>query len=316
MSFYSAPVTRPPPKATHALATHEQYNPDEPALVRFAKQKQRANIDPQRWAVKDTSVQIANAFHQAATGEPSMPPSNPNDSWASGTSRKANIPRSTSVEYEKETQSTTVRRLNPPPANRVPPRRTVAKTTSIQHVPDSEDDAPPPPASVRGKSPFEHVADAARSVLKPASFFMVRRSKEPEELNGKDGSSYDYEEEEQAFQQRSPPQTQPLAKQRSANKRGRMSVDNKAYRPSASDLELSDEVSDDGKKARKKKKGKRDAVGGPLTSLPVAGYDKRRRRKKNARGGENGADEDDDEDESETDEQEKVSEHVCVVSFR
>lgn len=303
MATYSAPLTRSPPKVTQSLQ-------DEPALVRFAKQKQKASAEPQRWSVKDTSVQIANAFHQAATGDAM---SNPNDSWASGTSRKANIPRSTSVEYEKETQSTTVRRLNPPPVNRVPARRTVAKTTSIQHVPDSEDEAP---AYVRGKSPFEHVADAARSVLKPASYFLIRKSKEPEDLNGKDGSSYDYEEEEQQFQEQRP--SQPLAKQRSANKRGRISVDNKAYRPSASDLELSEDDFEDGRKVRKKKRGKKDAVGGPLTSLPVAGYDKRRRRKKNTKAGENGADgeeeeDDDDEDESETDEQEKVSEHVCTV---
>lgn len=60
-----------------------------------------------------------------------------------------------------------------------------------------------------------------------------------------------------------------------------MSVDNKAYRPTASDLEESDDnMSDDGKR-RKKKIKKRDLGPGVLTSLPtVAGYEKRRKRRK------------------------------------
>jgi len=39
----------------------------EPAFIRFAERKQQSamrTVDPQRWNVKDTSVQIANAFHR------------------------------------------------------------------------------------------------------------------------------------------------------------------------------------------------------------------------------------------------------------
>jgi SUN domain-containing protein 1/2 len=245
-----------------------------------------------------------------------MPPSNPNDSWASGATRRSNLPRSTSVEYEKETQST-IRRLNvPPPSNRIPAHRTITKTTSIQHVPDSEDDEPPPVAHVRGKSPFQHVADAARSVLAPATFFMVRRSQEPEDTNGRDSSSYDYAEEEQQYQdQQAGPQPKQPSK-RNTHKRGRISIDNKAYRPSVSDLEQSDEdFEEDGKKMRRRKKNKRDSVGGPLTSLPVAGYDRRKKRRRNTKGdgGEGEGDEDED-DESASDELEKVSDHVSIKS--
>jgi SUN domain-containing protein 1/2 len=62
-----------------------------------------------------------------------------------------------------------------------------------------------------------------------------------------------------------------------------MSTDNKAYKPSTSDVESDDEdfIDDDGKKKRRKKK-KKEPTGGPLTSLPVAGYDKRRRKAKKA----------------------------------
>jgi SUN domain-containing protein 1/2 len=141
---------------------------------------------------------------------------------------------------------------------------------------------------------------------------MVRRSQEPEDLNGKDSSSYDYADEEQEYQdQQAPTQAKPLSK-RNTHKRGRISADNKAYRPSVSDLELSDEeFEDDDKKIRRRKKNKRDSIGGPLTNLPVAGYDKRRKRKKNAKGGEEEGDEED-EEESGSDEPEKVSEHVSL----
>ena len=52
-------------------------------------------VNRRRWNVKDTPVQIANAFHQAATSENPMPPPapiNPNDAWATGATRRANLP--------------------------------------------------------------------------------------------------------------------------------------------------------------------------------------------------------------------------------
>jgi hypothetical protein len=82
------------------------------------------NPDPTRWAVKGTSVQAANAIHQAAMAL------NPKDSWAS--SSRAVVPRSTSVEYEKETQSTSTRRLNaPPPRNGPPPSRSTGAASRL-----------------------------------------------------------------------------------------------------------------------------------------------------------------------------------------
>jgi SUN domain-containing protein 1/2 len=68
-----------------------------------------------------------------------------------------------------------------------------------------------------------------------------------------------------------------------------MSTDNKAYKPSASDLDNSDEsFSDDGKTRRRRKK-KKEPVGGPLTTLPIVGADKR--KKKRARGSRGNAEE-------------------------
>ena len=297
--------TRSPPKVTH----HELEDPDEPALVRFAKRKQQSaaqSIDPQGWNVKDTSVQIANAFHKAATNENPMPPPvqiNPNDAWATGATRKSNLPRSTSVEYEKETQSTATRRLNPPPTNRLPPRRPISKTGSANLVPDSEDEVPPP-TYTRGKSPFEHVAETVRSLVKPVvSVHMKPRSPERE----RSMASYDYASEEREY--RNEPSTpQQLPKKAPASKRNRISSDNKAYKPTASDLEQSDEDFVDGGRRRRRKKKRNDSVGGPLTTLPVAGYDKKRRRRKNAQG----EYVEEEEDGSDTDEQSKVSEHVRI----
>jgi len=302
----SAPSTetRSPPK----VIPHDLEDPDEPALVRFAKRKQQSaakSVNPQRWNVKDTSVQIANAFHQAATSENPMPPPvpmNPNDAWATGATRRANLPRSTSVEYEKETQSTATRRLNPPPSNRLPPRRPVSKAGSTNLVPDSEDEALSP-TYTRGKSPFEHVADTVRSFVKPVSVHMKPRSPEREQSM----ASYDYASEEREYRN-GPSTPQQLQKKAPAPKRNRISSDNKAYKPTVSDLEASDEdFVDDGRRRRRKKK-RNDSVGGPLTTLPVAGYDKKRRRKKNAKG----EYVEDEEDDSETDEQSKVSEHVRI----
>ena len=303
----SAPLeTRSPPKAT----PHDLEDPDEPALVRFAKRKQQSaaqSIDPNRWNVKDTSVQIANAFHQAATSENPMPPPvpiNPNDAWATGTTRRTNLPRSTSVEYEKETQSTATRRLNPPPTSRLPPRRPISKTGSTNLVPDSEDEAPPP-TYVRGKSPLEHVTETVRSFVKPAvaSIHMKPRSPEREQSM----ASYDYASEEREYRNEPSTPQQPQ-KRAPASKRNRISSDNKAYKPTASDLEQSDEDFIDGDRRRRRKKKRNDSVGGPLTTLPVAGYDKKRRRRKNAKGEYI----EEEEEGSDTDEQSKVSEHVCI----
>lgn len=166
--------------------------------------------------------------------------------------------------------------------------------------------------SARGKSPFEQVVDVSKRALTSAtSFYMRPRSTEPADtsaanttLNGRD-SSYDYASEELEYQETmqqklAREQQEQSASKRSApnHKRNRMAVDNKAYQPSQSDIDAdSDDVSDEGRKRRRKIK-KKDLGGGPLTTLPVAGYDKRRKKKRGSKTNVDG-EEDDSSSESE-----------------
>lgn len=313
---YGAPTagSRSPPKLTStssrsAPTLDSTDNQDETALVRYARlkrdQSHNSSLNPEKWAVKDTSVNIATAFNQAASTSYEMHPSNPNNSWASGSQTNLNVPRSTSVEYEKETHSTSNRRLAAPPSRLTQRtnRKPLSKQTSgLTHVSDSEGEDQPQlqslsvEHSVRAKSPLESVLDISRRALDSAtSFYMRQRSTEPADnsaatTNGRE-SSYDYAPEEREYQElqrqiaehtqeQSQEQEQQPAAKKNTHRRNRMSLDNKAYRPSQSDLEESDDnVSDDGRK-RKKKAKKKDMGPGVLTSLPVAGYDKRRRRRK------------------------------------
>lgn len=248
-----------------------------------------------------------------------MPPTsvNPNDSWASGNRSGTNLPRSTSVEYEKETQSTVNRRLAPPP-NRLAQRnaRPVSKTTSIRHVPGSDGEEEELQEDGRGKTPFEQIVEISKRFA-PAQFLMRQRSQEPEtpetgngNANHDQSTSYEYSAEEREYQ------ATVGQKATVRHRRNRMSTDNKAYRPTVSDLEETDEeISDGGRRTRRKKGRKSGAVGGPLTNLPVAGYDKRRRRRKGTKGnGAEGEEENEDEDDDESDEEnqeiERVSEQV------
>ncbi|KAF8808742.1 hypothetical protein BYT27DRAFT_7137253 [Phlegmacium glaucopus] len=303
---YGAPTlgSRSPPKPTsstrsrHTLQEGEE-DENEPALARFARIKQRESTSnlpgapkvitsppkPEKWSVKDTSVNIATAFTQAATD---MNPTytNPNNSWASTSRANLSVPRSTSVEYEATAPTTFNRKhLAPPPPDRLgrattTARKPLSKTPSIRHVPDSEGEE-----EARGKSPFERVVDLGKQALSQATFYVRQRSmsREPEEpsieqrpaVNGNGNeSSYDYADEEEAYQA-----TQ--QKRHSAHRRGRISVDNKAYKPPVSESES--EWSDDGKTRRKKKK-KGGPTGGPLSTLPVLSADKaKKKKKKNSR---------------------------------
>ncbi|KAH9902874.1 hypothetical protein C8Q73DRAFT_750284 [Cubamyces lactineus] len=328
---YGAPslASRSPPKPDKAPLPPQEDDSEEPALVRFARLKQREQANqsiqaqssrsvgssvtsphPEKWSVKDTSVNIASAFHQAASSsfdtsaENSM---NPNEAWASGI-RKPMVPRSTSVEYEKETQSTVNRRLAPPPsrsqaAARV--ARPVSKSASIHHVPDSEGEEEPQ-QNGRGKTPLAQGIE----VIKRMTFFLRERSQEPEgdsmlhvNDSARDVSSYDYSAEEREYQATS--QLPPSRKTVAAHRKNRMSMDNKAYRPTMSDLEESDEdFIEDGKRTRRKKAKKTGPGGGPLTSLPVTSYDKRRKKRRGGR--ENGAPGEEDDESSE--EEDQVSE--------
>jgi SUN domain-containing protein 1/2 len=152
----------------------------------------------------------------------------------------------------------------------------------VRHVPDSEgeEDREPINENGRGKSPFEQVLDMTKRALAPATFYLRQRSQEPEAhaTNGKD-PSYDYSAEEREFQAAQNQRFSTSRKVSATHKRNRLSTDNKAYRPSMSDLETDDDnIDDDGKKVRRRKK-KKDLPGGPLTTLPVAGYDKKKKKK-------------------------------------
>jgi len=331
--------SRSPPKPSSPIRERTNSNIDhendqnEPALTRYARLKQRDQASltarpggpktitspphPEKWSVKDTSVNIATAFQQAVNDM--HPTSNPNNSWASGSRPNPNVPRSTSVEYEKETQSTITRRLAAPPNRLAVPRATAArkplsKTTSVRHVPDSEGEEEHAGQNGRGKSPFETVVDITKRAFAPAAFYLRQRSQEPGEqsvehppTNGKD-PSYDYSAEEREFQA-AQNQSNSRRINNTAHRRGRMSADNKAYKPSASDLDVSDEdVSDDGKRRRRKKK--KEPVGGPLTTLPVFGPDKR--KKKRARGSKGNAEE----AEYEESDEEHVSDRVSLRPLR
>lgn len=365
--------TRSPPKPTSSLANPED-EVEQPALTRYARQKQRevgqtrsvADLNqqpsrsqptnpttatapapssssshtvqprPEKWSVKDTSVQIASAFHQAATSTvldehtttaantsnttdnsntSSNAMSTPNDAWASGTTRKQTVPRSTSVEYEKETHSTVNRRLGAPP-NRLA-AKPLSKTASVRHVPDSEGEGEDNSSSMelsrtsangngnsaRGKSPFF-------DTLKKVAATTIWMRQEEEGMNSNTSVSYDYSAEEQEYQaslRQNQMQTQKpssttantttnrrLPNSMNNIRRNRMSADNKAYKPSMSDLEESDEdFEEDGKRTRRKK-AKKGAVGGPLNTLPVTQYDKRRKKRRGTKG--NGVDEGDEEE--------------------
>lgn len=303
----SAPTeaTRSPPKPPSSLDPSDIQ--DETALVRYARLKRdQSSLQPEKWNVKDTSVNIAAAFNQAVSSSYDMPPNNPNAAWASGSQTNLGVPRSTSVEYEKETHSTSSRRLAPPP-NRLTHRKSISKQASaLTHVSDSEPEQSQSfDNSARGKSPFEQVLDISKRAINTAtSFYLRQRSTEPADVsaattNGKE-SSLDYEELDREYselhRQRAHEDEDSFSrKSTSSHRRNRISLDNKAYRPSMSDLEDSDDqISDEGKRRRKKIK-KKDLGPGTLTSLPVAGYDKRRRRKKGSKGGEVDEAEDDQE---------------------
>lgn len=280
-------ASRSPPKPTSTNNTLDDSDP--PALVRFARLKQQqttgASPHPEKWTVKDTSVQIASAFHQAA----STSLEDQSNGMYSNESVQPRYPRSTSVEYEKETQTVQQRRYLAPPS-----RRPLVKENSLNRVvPDSEgeDEQNSRSRTEREKSPFAPLIDTARSLARSAEYFL----RPPEDTSTTNGhgqpntsSSYDYSQEEQDYQQAS----RNTSKQ---HRKNRMSTDNKAYRPSMSDLEESDEdFDDDGKRTRRKKLKKGAGAGPPLTSLPVAGYDKRRRKRKSQRGdGDEGSSEDD-----------------------
>ncbi|KAF6755466.1 hypothetical protein DFP72DRAFT_1067747 [Ephemerocybe angulata] len=305
---FSTGATPGPPKPTSSTDDPDATE-NEPALARFARQKQReaalgggtragqtnSPLNPTKWNVKDTTVNVASAFAQAANNT-QMPPSfNPNNSWASS-SRSTAPNRSTSVEYESQVNATLNKRLAAP--NRFPGRgaasKPPSKNRSLQSVPDSEAEEQGPGG--RAKSPFDTIVDAARIALTPATFYLRRLSQEPEnqsqsfeQANGShagNDSSYNYEAEERFVEKQ----------QRAKPKKGRISVDNQAWKPAMSDIEDSDEEEEPEKRQRRKKDL---SISRGLTTLPTVagGKTTKRRRPKGSKsnaGGDDGGVSDDD----------------------
>ncbi|KAK0204826.1 hypothetical protein DFS33DRAFT_1259183 [Desarmillaria ectypa] len=281
---YGAPLlgSRSPSNLTSARERRTLTDHDDgeaPALTRSGGPQLYTSPphSPEKWSVKDTSVNIATAFTQAAYD---MQAGNSNNSWASSRPNTS-YHRGTSAEYEQISRASGLRRLAAPPNrfNNAPDRlqphapNILGKTTSLQQVPDSEGEDNP---GARARSPL---AELAAKTLANASYYLRQPSREPDDAsveqpssNGKN-DSYDYSAEERDFQN----QQQTAPRRKTVLRRGGgMSSDNKAYKPTQSDMEESDEefVDDDNRKRRTKKK---DA--GRMTTLPTISETKRRKKK-------------------------------------
>jgi SUN domain-containing protein 1/2 len=168
----------------------------------------------------------------------------------------------------------------------------LAKQSSVKYVPDSEGESAAAASQgrqERAKTPLDSVIDLA----KRTAFYLRQRSTEPDvgpseqgqnghhdgsnNNNNNNDESYDYAAEEREFQSQTASAKARKASNAALHKRGRISADNKAYRPTQSDLEQSDdEVSVDGK--RRRRKTKKHMIG-PLTTLPVIEQERKRRRR-------------------------------------
>jgi len=239
--------------------------------------------------LRDTSVNVATAFHQAASN--AMP----------------------SASEPHPLQS---RRIAAPPS-KVRKPNSAASNRSVQE--DSSIDR-----SARAKSPMLEALDGVRNYLsralsppasttttsyflqEPGSGYQPLHVPEPTKPPSRQGTkastvpsndSYDYEAEERMVRDNENPSATSKASQHKKKKSishsaaaARLSLDNKAYRPSSD--EDSDYVSDENS-GRKRKKKKKDAAAKGLVSLPTIGYDKRRKKR---RSGAHGEDEDEDEE--------------------
>ncbi|KAL5486030.1 hypothetical protein ACEPAI_7074 [Sanghuangporus weigelae] len=266
---------------------------------------------PNEATLNPTSVNIASAFNVAAASYTMTSTAN---QW---TSSRANLPRSTSVEYEQQSHTNVSRRL-PVPSRQGTGSKPPSSAKSVPNIRGSDAENDRSGDSVgpngRGKSPFEHISEYAQRAVSQATFLMRQRSQEPEDVRPpsrqatdttlvpqNNSNSYDYAEEEEEFQEIEKSSRKPNS---SAPKRNRMSVDNKAYRPTASDEEEeTDEGSVDGRRGRRRRK-KRESGGGPLTNMPAIHYDKRRKRKgRLGKAGEEDVSVEDDQEQSRTSDQ-------------
>ncbi|KAJ3760021.1 hypothetical protein EV360DRAFT_40723 [Lentinula raphanica] len=270
-----------------------------------------ADLHPEKWSVRDTSVNAATAIYQAMT--------NPNDAWASSSKRTttSNPPRSTSVEYESQANTTTnSRRLGLPPSRLGPKAKPLSMTGNNSSrsiiVPDSEGEQSQNRSQSqigRDKSPFsfDHLTNLAQTAIQKTSYFVKEKQKHANE-NG--DASYDYEAEDRDFEEfqrrnngANPNVSASSLSKNLSHRKNRISTDNKAYKPTQEELdkESSSSEDEDGARKRRKKKAVGGPAGGPLTTLPKVGPEKRRKRgsKKTKSGGGDEGDDDDDQEEQE-----------------
>lgn len=276
-----------PPSPSRSTTTTSQHDPaedpnssSEPANVRYARLKQRnqalgpttstsSSTSLRGLDLRDTSVNVANAFTQAAFSQyGGMPKPKSSASWTSGN------------------------RLAPPPASGGF-RRSVSVLaeeegdSNVDVTGDVDINGDPISRADRAKSPFYDALGAAGTYLLNKAKRATSRQPEDsasttgiqQSLSSVDRTS-DYEDAEALYQRAKAglaPPSPPGSKTSSttaAKKKPRKSRDNALYKPPSSDPEESDGFDSDEGKRRKKAKQVKGLV------LPVIGPSKTIRTKK------------------------------------
>lgn len=296
----------------------------EPGAVRYARLKQRNQTlgpsifhpaapgiilsPPNGTDLRDTSVNVATAFNHAA-----------NSAVMSGS------------EKHRYTAPAPTRRIAAPPSRFNKPLSSASNT--------SQDDR-----KARAKSPLlETIANVSQSLARavsPTSYYLSEPRSEPflpfrmDEPQPKPPSrqgtkastipsndSYDYEAEEQMMQGEMPSvstsssnNTKSKKKSSTMSSSARLSLDNKAYRPS-SDEDDDDDFNDSTSRRRRKSK-KKDDANRSLTTLPTIGYDKKKRKRKSAAQVEEEMEEEEEEEEDDDDVCDTVSFTIIYDLFK
>ncbi|GJJ08262.1 hypothetical protein Clacol_002472 [Clathrus columnatus] len=266
----------------------------EPGAVRYARLKQRNQTlgpsvyhpaapgiilsPPNGTDLRDTSVNVASAFNRAASSA---------------------VMSGYDSEKSKYPLPGQARRIAAPPSRFRKPISAASNTSQDENT----------DRRVRAKSPLlETIASVGQSLARavsPTSYYLSEPRTEPflpfrvdepksnpptrqttKASTDLSGDSYDYEAEEQMMRGEMPSVSATSATSKAKKKSSalsnsaRLSLDNKAYRPS-SDEDEDDEDFDDST-ARRRKKSKKKDEGKGLTTLPTIGYDKKKRKRKSA----------------------------------
>lgn len=203
-------------------------------------------------------------------------------------------------ERSKYPASAPARRVAAPPSRFNKPLSAASNTSQDEHSFDRR---------ARAKSPLlETIASVGQSLARavsPTSYYLSEPRSEPflpfrmdepqpqpptrqttKASTVLSNDSYDYEAEERLMQGELLPEptastsSKPKKKSSTMSASARLSLDNKAYRPS-SDEDEDDENFDEGTSRRRKKAKKKDESKS-LTTLPTIGYDKKRKKRKSA----------------------------------